>query len=254
MPTTRPATTVLAGGTLVPIHIVTMAQAIEEIMDASTEDRSYVVTPNLYHMRLIDEGQVSPSVYQGARLSLADGWPVAKIASRRSRQLVSRVAGSDLLEQLLKTPGQGRPLAFVGGTSPESVRPLLERSMLSGWRPFHDPAPVEVMADPSSRRDSLRAVSHLADGGVIVLGLGAPKQENFAREMLEFGGTGVILCLGMSINFSSGEVKRAGKFSQVLRAEWLHRMLREPKRLGPRYLADGRFYLRFLRNNKRARQ
>lgn len=251
MDPTRSVTTVLTGSVSIPVHTVSMEGAVRDIVAACSEPWSYVVTPNLYHMRMIEQRNIDPRIYEGARLSLADGWPVARMASLRSGRTVERVAGSDLLEAVLRTPGESRPLVFVGGSSRRSVQPLMDRARHSGWIPHHEPAPAAGMNDPEARSEILASANRLGQGGIIVLGLGAPKQERAAQALVELAGSGVILCLGMSINFSSGEVKRAGKRVQRLRAEWVHRLLSEPRRLAPRYVRDALFYARFRRQNQR---
>lgn len=247
----RSVTTVLVGEVAVPVNTVTMDGAVANIIAGCSEPWSYVVTPNLHHMLMVDQGLIESSIYVKARLSLADGWPVARMASLRAGVPVERVAGSDLLEAILRTCGEGRPLVMVGGSSRESVKPLLDRARRFGWVPHHEPAPPADMDDPHKRSEILESATRFGRGGIVVLGLGAPKQERAAQELVKFAGNGVILCLGMSINFSSGEVKRAGKNVQRLRAEWVHRLLSEPRRLAPRYLRDARFYLRFRRMNMR---
>jgi N-acetylglucosaminyldiphosphoundecaprenol N-acetyl-beta-D-mannosaminyltransferase len=46
---------------------------------------------------------------------------------------------------------------------------------------------------------------------------------------------GVALCVGATIDFLAGEKRRAPGWVRLARAEWLHRMLSEPRRLTGRY-------------------
>jgi UDP-N-acetyl-D-mannosaminuronic acid transferase (WecB/TagA/CpsF family) len=46
------------------------------------------------------------------------------------------------------------------------------------------------------------------------------------------------LCVGASISFLSGSVRRAPKWIQKIKLEWLHRVSQEPTRLAGRYLRD----------------
>ncbi|MFW9674481.1 WecB/TagA/CpsF family glycosyltransferase, partial [Vibrio parahaemolyticus] len=53
--------------------------------------------------------------------------------------------------------------------------------------------------------------------------------------------TGMGFCIGASISFATGSIKRAPVWMQNCKLEWLHRMLSEPKRLVKRYVHDALF-------------
>jgi N-acetylglucosaminyldiphosphoundecaprenol N-acetyl-beta-D-mannosaminyltransferase len=73
---------------------------------------------------------------------------------------------------------------------------------------------------------------------VVVVGLGAPKQELWVHRHRNDISAPVALCVGATIDFLAGEKKRAPKLVQRLGLEWLHRMLSEPRRLVKRYARD----------------
>lgn len=70
----------------------------------------------------------------------------------------------------------------------------------------------------------------------IVLGLGVPKQEILAYELLQIIPDLKIICVGNFLEFYFGTVKRAPKFLHNSGFEWIHRLITEPKRLWKRYL------------------
>lgn len=74
---------------------------------------------------------------------------------------------------------------------------------------------------------------------VLVLGVGAPKQEcwiNKYREQCK--DIQLFMALGATIDFEAGQIKRAPQIFQVLGIEWLYRIIKEPQRLWRRYLVD----------------
>jgi len=71
---------------------------------------------------------------------------------------------------------------------------------------------------------------------VIIIGVGVPKQEILAAKISGSIHNKVILCVGGFLEFYFGTKKRAPKFITKIGLEWLHRLLREPKRLWKRYL------------------
>jgi len=218
--------------------LVDLESATSRLMNPEMEGWQYVITPNLHHIQLLRQRRDLFPVYSGAGMLLADGWPVAAMLSRVSGTEVVRVAGSDLLEALVDVDGQGRSLVLVGGEDQSALDAVAERAELAGWKVTTEPAPAAEVGDPERRRALMTRIVDAGTGGIVVLGLGAPKQEIFAAELAQLDGRGFILCLGMAINFSAGRAVRAPQWIRTMRMEWLHRALQEPARLAPRYARD----------------
>lgn len=53
------------------------------------------------------------------------------------------------------------------------------------------------------------------------------------------GAKGTALCIGASLEFLTGQLKRAPRLAQKLYLEWAHRLLSEPRRMWRRYLIEG---------------
>jgi N-acetylglucosaminyldiphosphoundecaprenol N-acetyl-beta-D-mannosaminyltransferase len=81
---------------------------------------------------------------------------------------------------------------------------------------------------------------------VLVVGLGAPKQEIWVHAMRSVLQVKVALCTGATIDFLAGEKKRAPVWIRRIKMEWLHRALSEPRRLLGRYLYDAWVFPRLL--------
>ena len=73
---------------------------------------------------------------------------------------------------------------------------------------------------------------------VLVVGLGAPKQEIWVHQHRDQIRARVALCVGATIDFLAGEKRRAPRWMQMAGIEWMHRMCSEPKRLVRRYAKD----------------
>jgi N-acetylglucosaminyldiphosphoundecaprenol N-acetyl-beta-D-mannosaminyltransferase len=73
---------------------------------------------------------------------------------------------------------------------------------------------------------------------LLVVGLGAPKQELWITQYASEISVKVALCVGATIDFIAGEKSRAPLWMQKIGLEWLHRMLSEPRRLVLRYTLD----------------
>jgi exopolysaccharide biosynthesis WecB/TagA/CpsF family protein len=74
---------------------------------------------------------------------------------------------------------------------------------------------------------------------LIFLAVGMPQQEILARHIVDHPeARGVGLCVGASIDFLTGKERRAPVWLQKVGLEWLHRLLRDPRRLAARYLIE----------------
>ena len=62
--------------------------------------------------------------------------------------------------------------------------------------------------------------------------LGAPKQEKWMRKNGEATGAHLLVGLGGCLDVFSGEVRRAPEVFQKLVLEWLHRLAKNPGRIG----------------------
>ena len=87
------------------------------------------------------------------------------------------------------------------------------------------------------------------DATVLVIGVGAPKQEKWVFSYKErLPRIKLFMSLGATIDFEAGTLKRAPEIFQKLSLEWFYRMCMEPKRLAKRYLVDDlAFFYHLLR-------
>jgi N-acetylglucosaminyldiphosphoundecaprenol N-acetyl-beta-D-mannosaminyltransferase len=87
--------------------------------------------------------------------------------------------------------------------------------------------------------DALVGEINGSDAHVLVVGLGAPKQELWVHQHRARLTTPAALCVGATIDFLAGSVARAPGWMQRAGLEWLYRIRREPARLVGRYAHDG---------------
>lgn len=85
-------------------------------------------------------------------------------------------------------------------------------------------------------RDVLGRVADLGPA-VVLLALGAPRQERLAALGRSLAPQAGFACIGAGLDFLAGTQTRAPEWVRRLAMEWLWRMLSAPRRLGPRYAA-----------------
>jgi N-acetylglucosaminyldiphosphoundecaprenol N-acetyl-beta-D-mannosaminyltransferase len=81
---------------------------------------------------------------------------------------------------------------------------------------------------------------------VLLVALGQPKGEYWIEDNLQRLNVPLSIQVGASFDFVAGNAQRAPKLWQTLGCEWLYRMLKDPKRLAPRYFRNALYLLRFI--------
>jgi N-acetylglucosaminyldiphosphoundecaprenol N-acetyl-beta-D-mannosaminyltransferase len=229
----------------IEIDPLLMLEAVGIILEWTERPGSecrFVVTPNVDHTVLLQTDFDLQSAYRDAGLVLADGWPVVAASWILRRPLPERVAGSDLAPALFAAATQQkRPLrVFLLGAAP-GVAERAARSIQSRWRAVEV---VGVYSPPlgfeRNEEENRRILARIKEAApqVLVVGLGAPKQELWVHRHRGEIAAPVALCVGATIDFLAGEKRRAPKLLRRLGLEWLHRMLSEPRRLAKRYARD----------------
>ena len=73
---------------------------------------------------------------------------------------------------------------------------------------------------------------------LLLVALGAPKQEFWIDEHFAEIAPAVALGVGASLDFIAGTIRRSPRWMSKVGLEWLYRLGQEPKRLWRRYLVD----------------
>lgn len=233
----------------VRVDLVGRSEAVARILAGASDPRQVplgVVSANLDHVfhfgrRGRWRGVLDPSSSQVEWLSLLDGQPLVAQANRITGRGWPRLAGSDLIADLLEAAqAQGVVVGFLGGRPDMHSRlrrrigEMWPRLVVGGyWSPDR-----EVLVDP---RRALALAREVRESGtqMLFVGLGKPRQEVWIAEYARESGAGVLLAFGASADFVAGTVRRAPRLVVAAGLEWLWRLAREPKRLARRYLVEG---------------
>jgi N-acetylglucosaminyldiphosphoundecaprenol N-acetyl-beta-D-mannosaminyltransferase len=270
----------------IELDAVGMSEAVAILVDWIRNARGpcrYVVTPNVDHVVILQEHAGLRAAYADASLVVADGWPIVAASRFLGRPLPERVAGSDLVPRLLDAVGgpfELRDRQSAGEDAQPDALLELERSLDEVPRP--DPrAPLKVFLLGAAPGVALRAAERIearwpaievvgcdspppgferredlndailariagAEPDLLIVGLGAPKQELWVHAHRARLRARVAICAGATIDFLAGHRRRAPIWMRRWGLEWLHRMLAEPRRLARRYLRDAAVFPRLV--------
>lgn len=214
-----------------------------------------VATLNLDHVVKLSRDSLFRDAYRAQTHVTADGNPIVWL-SRLAGQRVELVPGSELIDPLVALAARARvPVALFGATEAALVsasevlvarHPGLEvvlcRAPEMGFDPLGSAAEADIAAIGAS------------GARLCFLALGAPKQEIFAaRAHAALPGVGFV-SIGAGLDFIAGTQRRAPVWVRTIAAEWLWRLLSDPRRLTARYAAGFRVLPDLIGRALRARR
>ncbi len=229
------------------INSLRMTEVIEQLLTWCRQPEGpcrYVVTPNVDHAVMFQEHAGLREAYADASLVLVDGFPVLMAAKLLRRDIPERVPGSDLVPTLFTTvnslPEAKKLRVYLLGAAPgvaeEAAKKIGVRWPAIDIVGTYSP-PLGFEKDDQENESILARIT-AAKPDILILGLGAPKQELWMHRYRDQIAAPVALCVGATIDFLAGEKPRAPAWMRRVGLEWLHRLGSEPRRLAKRYLRD----------------
>lgn len=241
----------------VPIDRVTFAEALETI-SALVEARQggTVFTPNVDHIVMADENAGFRRAYAAADLSLADGMPVVWASRALGVPVPEKISGSDLVSPLMElAEAKGFRVYLFGGADGVASLAALNlqrkypRLVIAGTA-----SPRVDLREPASQRQGIIEEIRRAAPDLVLVALGAPKQELWIHEAAQALRPAVLLGVGASIDFLAGTARRAPAWVSAAGLEWLYRLVQEPRRLWRRYLVQDPKFLGIFVGELRAQR
>jgi exopolysaccharide biosynthesis WecB/TagA/CpsF family protein len=220
------------------INVPSLPEAVSSIVSAAQQSDNFsVCTLNLDHVVQLQQHANFRAAYRRARFVTADGFPIV-VLSRLLGTRIERTTGADLVEPVCAEARKKGLSVFLLGSNDRTLQVTAHRlsERFKGLQIAGRLAPGPEFDPYSSEADA--AIERIRDSGarLCFVALGAPRQELFAARCLdELNGTGV-LCIGAALDFIAGTQSRAPSIARKTGLEWAWRMLREPGRLGPRYV------------------
>ena len=198
----------------------------------------YAVTPNADHVIRLHEDASFRASYADASYVLLDSRFLSHVLRLTKGIRLPVCPGSDLTARLLSDViSPDDPLVLIGG-SDEQARQLGERYHLR--RLAHFNPPMGFIRDPEAVEACLRFIESHSPFRFCLLAVGAPQQEALAQQLKARGiARGLALCVGASINFLTGDERRAPLWMQRCGMEWSFRLMQAPGRMARRYLVRG---------------
>lgn len=195
-----------------------------------------VATLNLDHVVKLGRDDAFRRAYAAHSHVCADGNPIVWL-SRLSGERIDLVPGSELILPVIRIAAEtGTPVAFFGATEAalDGAKRVLKEEV-PGLRIATAIAPPMGFDPAGPEADAF--LNRIAASGarLCLIALGAPKQEIFAAHAAEKLPDTGFLSIGAGLDFLAGTQKRAPVVVRRMKAEWIWRLLGDPRRLTRRY-------------------
>jgi len=169
-----------------------------------------------------------------ADIVLADGAPIVWLSKMVGRPLPQRVAGIDIMFELLKEANNRSYGIYFLGAKPavvEKVIHVVRRDYpgvrIAGYRDGY-----------FSEQDEQNVAEEIKNSraDILFVAISPPRKEVFLGKWREFMDVPICHGVGGSFDVVAGVARRAPVWMQKCGLEWLYRLIQEPRRMWKRYL------------------
>jgi exopolysaccharide biosynthesis WecB/TagA/CpsF family protein len=214
------------------------AETIRIIIARARNAESFTVnTLNLDHLVKLRRDDDFRAAYRSATMVTADGAPIVWLA-RRQGAVIERTTGADLVVPLLIEAACHQLPVYLFGTSDAVLAKCITElaELTCGTLCICGAvAPPQGFDSTGLAADDAIAAMRASGARLVLVALGAPKQEIFAaRAQAAELGAGLI-SIGAALDFIAGTQRRAPVVLRRYGLEWAWRLATNPRRLALRY-------------------
>ncbi len=229
----------------VGISATTYAEATAAILQAARQRVPAVVSAHAVHALMTFCGDAALRAKANSfEMITPDGQPVRwTLNLLHGAGLSDRVYGPELTLRLCQASAEQGVSIYLYGGENDQVLERLKSSLLKRFPRLQIAGAYSPPFRPltSTEADELVQDIQQSGAGIVFIGLGCPKQDEFAyafRSRLN----AVLVCVGAAFDFHAGIKTIAPAWMQRRGLEWLYRLWQEPRRLWKRYCITNSLY------------
>ena len=219
------------------INVTNMGDTIAYITEnLESLKGDYICVSNVHTTVMAYRDKAYRKVQNGGAMALPDGQPLSIVSRIRGFSDARRVPGPDLMPAILDLSQKaGYRHYFYGST--EATLEALRAALLRRYPKLQIAGMYSPPFRELTKEEDEEIVRRINESGAdfVWVALGAPKQEWWMYEH-RHRVQALMLGVGAAFDFTAGTTKRAPMWMQRLCLEWVFRILRDPKRMLPRYL------------------
>lgn len=238
----------------VTIDPLTMAETVEKVQ------KDYIDAHQPLHLMGVNADKILKchddpemmAIVNSCGIINADGASVVLAGKKLGATIPERVAGIDLMVQLLQCAEKKGYRVYFFGAKEEVVTTMIARFQQTlpnlnvvGYRNGY----FTKEQLPIIQEDIVKKQAQ-----IVFVGITSPIKEQVIETFLSNGVNSVFMGVGGSFDVLSGKIKRAPLWMQKNSLEWLYRLMKEPRRLFKRNVVGNVRFLRMLNRAKKEQQ
>ena len=242
------------------IDNLTMSETLSSIEDLIQQKKNaYVVTPNVDHIVKLESNEKLKAAYSEAALILTDGKPLIWASKLYRTPIKEKISGSDLFPELCKlSASRHYTMFFLGAREGVALKAAENlKKKYNGLDIVGCYSPPVGFEKDSAELDKIEKMIKDANPHILIVALGCPKQESFIHQFRNRLNVPISFCLGATLDFEAGNVKRAPRWIANAGLEWAYRIYQEPRRMFRRYVLEDWIFawllVKYLNNCKKNR-
>jgi N-acetylglucosaminyldiphosphoundecaprenol N-acetyl-beta-D-mannosaminyltransferase len=234
-----------------PFNVAPYNNFVDEIITRGRSFNSeFVCVANVHMLVEAFLDRSFASVVNGADIVTPDGVPITWALRLLEGIKQDRVAGMDLLPDLLeRCADEDLPVFFYGGTQlmlDKTDAFVKENFPALNMAGMYSP-PFRILT--KAEDEEIAAKINASGARIVFVVLGCPKQEKWMASM-KGRINAVMIGIGGALPVMVGMQKRAPLWVQKIGMEWGYRLAQDPKRLAKRYLVTNSIFIYLLLRQK----
>lgn len=201
-----------------------------------------LITPNVDHLMKLQHDREFYDLYQRAEWVVCDSIILYQLSKLTKHPLPEAIPGSSFFTAYyMHHKDDPDCKIFLLGAAAGIAKKAMERINDRVGRRIVVGAHSPSFGFEKHKDECEELVRIVNDSGanVLLVGVGAPKQEKWIMKYRDrMPSVKLFMALGATIDFEAGTLKRAPRLWQKLGMEWLHRVIKQPRRLFRRYFID----------------
>ncbi|HSU27406.1 MAG TPA: WecB/TagA/CpsF family glycosyltransferase [Chitinophagaceae bacterium] len=223
---------------------------VTRLIEMSGERSTYTCVANVHMLVEAHKDKAFSAIVNNAELVTPDGMPLVWGLKLLHRLKQERVAGSDLLPDLLREAElHSIPVYFYGGT--EAMISKIETALQPKYPALKIAGLYSPPFRPLTGEEEQAVIERINGSGakIVFVVLGCPKQEKWMSSM-KGKINAAMIGVGAALPVMIGLQARAPKWMQKAGLEWFFRLCQEPRRLIKRYTITNTLFLFLLMKEK----
>lgn len=229
-----------------PVDDLTMKETLALVTNAIEQNKHI-------HHTVVNAGKIvsmheNPTLKESvvnADVINADGQAVVWASKFFNQPLRERVAGIDLMENLVALAHEKKYKVFFFGAKEQVLKKMVDK-----YSAEYSPAIIAGYRNGYFKKEEERGIAQqIADSkaNILFVAITSPIKENFLYENRDIlKAVNFTMGVGGSFDVVAGYVKRAPVWMQKAGLEWFYRVYQEPNRMFRRYLVGNLKFIRLV--------